>query len=58
MNALLIEETEDNFSGEFVPPSKVVEAGNRDPKPGQLQVLQQGAPSRPGFGPLNPGSSR
>ena len=28
MNALLIEETEDNFSGESVPPSKVVEAGD------------------------------
>ena len=28
MNALLIEETEDNFYGEFVPPSKVVEAGD------------------------------
>jgi uncharacterized cupin superfamily protein len=28
VNALLIEETEDNFSGESVPPSKVVEAGD------------------------------
>ena len=28
MNALLIEETEDNFSGETVPSPKVVEAGN------------------------------
>ena len=28
MNAMLIEETEDNFSGESVPPAKVVAAGD------------------------------
>jgi hypothetical protein len=27
MNALLIEKTDDNFSGESEPPAKVVEAG-------------------------------
>ena len=32
MNALLIEETEDNFSGESIPPAKVVEAGDPRPK--------------------------
>ena len=28
MNALLLEQTTDNFSGEYVPPSKLVEAGD------------------------------
>jgi uncharacterized cupin superfamily protein len=28
MNALLIEETEDNFSGEYIPPAKVVAGGD------------------------------
>lgn len=28
MNAMLIEQTKDNFSGEYVPPLKLVEAGD------------------------------
>jgi len=39
MNALLIEEAEDNFSGESGPPAKVVKAGTRGPKRGQRQAF-------------------
>jgi uncharacterized cupin superfamily protein len=43
MNALLIEETEENFSGEAVPPPKIAEAGNPTTKtwtaePGILKI--------------------
>jgi uncharacterized cupin superfamily protein len=55
MNTLLIEETDDNFSGESVPPAKVVEAGDPRSKTWTAASLTAGRTVSTGIWTAKPG---
>ena len=55
MNALLIEETEDNFVGETVPPPKAIEAGNPTSKTWKTASFTAGRTVSTGIWTSEPG---